>query len=182
MTQDRAVAIEAFLRRIGWAAADRAHLAGDASARSYLRLRRGGQTAVLMDSPPGSGGDVGDFIRIAAHLAGLGLSSPRILEAETEAGFLLLEDLGDALFTRVVQDDPALEQPLYAAAVDVLLTLQAAAPPKDLPNLSASDWAEAATFAPRFYATAITEAEPDLGAFRACLARALQAWLTDRAS
>lgn len=171
---ERDAAKEGFLRRIGWADTERAHLAGDASARSYLRLRRGGLSVVLMDSPPGAD-DVGDFIRIAGHLSGLGLSSPRILEADTGNGFLLLEDLGDALYTRVVADDPASEPKLYAGAVDVLLAVQAAAPPSGLPDLGAADWADAAGFAPSFYAGAILGQAPDAAAFTGLLMQAMAA-------
>src|SRR5690606_38195706 len=128
----RAAEKAGFLRRAGWGAAERGHLAGDASARSYERLRLGDRTAVLMDSPPGPADDTADFLRIGAHLAGLGLSPPQVLEAEPERGLLLLEDLGDALFTAVLADDPALEPLLYAAAVDVLLALQEAPPPGHL--------------------------------------------------
>jgi aminoglycoside/choline kinase family phosphotransferase len=170
---DRAALKEAFLRRIGWADADRAHLAGDASARSYLRLRQGAQTAVLMDNPPGIADTVDDFLRIAAHLSGLGLSAPRIHEADAENGFVLMEDLGDALFTRVVAEDPAMELPLYESAIDVLLTAQSAAPPSRLDALSASDWAAAAGLAPQFYAAGATGRVPDAAAFTAALAAAL---------
>lgn len=165
----------AFLHRAGWGAAERSHLAGDASARSYERLRLGDRSAVLMDSPPGPADDTADFLRIGAHLAGLGLSPPRVLEAEPERGLLLLEDLGDALFTTVLAKDPALEPPLYAAAVDVLLALQEAPPPGGLPNLSAADWAEAAGFAPEFYAAAVTGTPPEAGRYTEALARTLEA-------
>lgn len=174
MIAGRAALLEAFLRRIGWADADRAHLAGDASARSYLRLRRGAQVAVLMDSPPGAGDDVADFLHIAAHLTRLGLSAPRIHEVDEANGFLLLEDLGDALYTRVLADDPALEAPLYAAAVDVLLAVQAAPAPPGLEALTAADWAAAAGFAPQFYSAGITGVVPDSSAYAAHLMAALQ--------
>ena len=162
-----------FLARAGWGGAARAHLAGDASARSYQRLRQGDRTAVLMDSPPGPGDDTADFLRIGAHLAGLGLSPPQVLEAEPDRGLLLLEDLGDALFTTVLQADPGLEPDLYAAAVDVLLVLQQAAPPGALPDLSARDWAEAAGFAPQFYVAAATGTTPEAGRFTETLTQAL---------
>ena len=164
----------AFLRRAGWAAAERGHLAGDASARSYERLRLGGRTAVLMDSPPGPADDTADFLRIGAHLAGLGLSPPQVLEAEPERGLLLLEDLGDALFTTVLAQEPALEPQLYAAAVDVLLALQQAPPPGGLPDLSARDWAGAADFAAQFYAAAVTGTQPEAGRYTEALKCALE--------
>ena len=39
-----------FLESTGWGNAAREPLTGDASARKYLRLRRGGRTAILMDA------------------------------------------------------------------------------------------------------------------------------------
>ena len=163
----------AFLARAGWGAAHRAHLAGDASARSYERLGLGDKVAVLMDAPPSAGEGTAEFLRIGAHLAGLGLSSPQVYEADEALGFLLLEDLGDALYTTVLQGDPGLEQPLYDAAVDVLLTVQAGPMPGDAPNLSARDWAEAAGFAPDWYAAAITGQRPDATRFTETLTEAM---------
>jgi len=130
---------------------------------------------VLMDSPPGPSDDTADFLRIGAHLAGLGLSPPQVLEAEPERGLLLLEDLGDALFTTVLAEDPSQESPLYAAAVDVLLALQDHPPPGGLPNLSAHDWAEAAGFAPAFYTAAATGTQPETARYTEALTHALQA-------
>ena len=163
----------AFLARAGWGAAERAHLAGDASARSYERIRLGGKVAVLMDAPPEAGEGTAEFLRIGAHLAGLGLSSPQVYEADEGLGFLLLEDLGDALYTNVLQNDPALERPLYDAAIDVLLAVQAAPMPGDVPDLSARDWAEAAGFAPDWYVAAITGQRPDAAGFTAVLTQTL---------
>ncbi len=162
-----------FLAAAGWATARRAHLAGDASARSYQRLTKGSQSAVLMDSPPGQGDDVAAFVRIAGHLLSLGLSAPRILEADLAQGFLLLEDLGDALFTRVVESTPAIEPLLYDGAVDVLIAVQTATPPAPVPDLSAQKWAAAAGFAPVWYAGAIHGKAPDEAEFTGLLTAAL---------
>lgn len=164
MTQRKQWA-QAFLDRAGWGAADRAFLAGDASDRSYDRLTRGIDRAVLMDAPPGKGDDPAIFVAIATHLAGLGLSPPRVLAQDFTTGFLLLEDLGDGLFARLVAQDPALETPLYEAAVDVLVTVQGHAAPQGLPDLSAADWAEAAAFALDWYAFAATGTRPDRRGF-----------------
>ena len=164
-----------FLRRAGWAAAESGHLAGDASARSYERLRLGDRTAVLMDSPPGPGDDTADFLRIGAHLAGLGLSPPPGLDGEPDRGLLLLEDLGGPPLTTGPGEDPSLEAPLYAAAVDVLLALQDHPPPGGLPDLTARDWAGAAGFAPGFYAAAATGQSRETERYTEALTRALQA-------
>ncbi|PTE16593.1 aminoglycoside phosphotransferase family protein [Pseudogemmobacter blasticus] len=174
MTRNREAAKTLFLRQAGWDAAVRRHLAGDASARRYERLERGADRAVLMDSPPGAGDDVQDFLRIDAHLTAIGLSAPKILAAEPAQGFLLLEDLGDNLYTAAVTKDPAQEAPLYAEAVEVLLHLQRAAPPAPVPDLSAEDWARSAGFVLDFYARAATGAVPDGDDFHAALTTLLQ--------
>lgn len=145
---------EVFLDRAGWGAAERRPLAGDASERRYDRLVLGQKRAVLMDAPPGIADDTATFVRIARHLASLGLSPPAVLSEDHGGGFLLLEDLGDGLFSRLVAEDPAMDVPLYSAATDVLLRLQDGPMAPDLIDLSARDWAEAAAFALSWYAFA----------------------------
>ena len=175
MATDRHALSEAFLAIAGWANATRRPLAGDASDRRYDRLTRGAESAILMDAPPGKGDDPVDFIRIADHLAALGLSPPRIFARDLTHGFLLLEDLGDRLVAREA-DDPAQETLLYRLAVDVLVHLQAYPAPAGLPDLSAEDWAEAACFAPdwyRFAALGDTADHSIRAAFRAELTRLL---------
>ncbi|MCE6952523.1 phosphotransferase [Cereibacter sphaeroides] len=169
---ERAALSRAFLERAGWGGAARGFLAGDASDRSYDRLTNSAGTAVLMDAPPGRGDDPAAFVAIAAHLRGLGLSAPEVLAADLPNGFLLLEDLGDALFARLLPD-PVAEPMLYAAATDVLVHLQDAPAPAGLPDLSAQDWAEAAGFAPDWYAFAATGQRPDRARFTALLAEAM---------
>lgn len=170
---DRAAAIRSFLQASGWGSALRQHLAGDASDRRYERLRLGAATAVLMDNPPGGVDDPAAFSAMARHLRGLGLSAPAILGENLSQGLLLLEDLGDDLFARLLQADPSREAELYAPAVDVLLRLQEAAPPAGLQNLSAEDWANAAAFALDWYAFAATGSKPDPAPFVQALTAAL---------
>lgn len=124
MTQ-RSTAAATFLATTQWRGAAQTMLAGDASNRKYFRLRHpiSGESAVLMDAAPDLGEDVRPFVKIAQHLLAMGLSAPRILAQDLEQGFLLLEDLGDALFARVVADTPTMEEPLYQAATDVLTAL-----------------------------------------------------------
>lgn len=129
---DREKLAAAFLATTSWSTANSAPLAGDASNRRYDRLTDPitKRTAVLMDAPPEKGEDVGAFTFIARHLCKLGLSAPIILAEDTQHGFLLIEDLGDDLFARIIQNDPSLEVPLYEAATDVLVKLHAAPIPK----------------------------------------------------
>ena len=123
------------LEGAGWADAQAAPLAADASLRSYQRLRLDGETAVLMDAPPPRE-EVEPFIAMADWLRQCGYSAPRIMAADEQAGFVLLEDLGDALYEQAITDG-ASELELYEAAVDLLVDLQSHAPPSHLPHHTA---------------------------------------------
>lgn len=115
----------------GWGDAHRSLLAGDASFRKYYRLVRGTERAVLMDAPAPQE-DVRPFITIANHLEAIGLSAPRILAEDAAAGFLLLDDLGDDTYTRLLAAG-ADEAELYGLAIDVLAELHRHEPPLDVP-------------------------------------------------
>jgi aminoglycoside/choline kinase family phosphotransferase len=120
----RAAEITDFLAGSGWASATRAPLAGDASARRYERLRRGETSAILMDTPPGSGLDTTPFLAVASWLRRGGLGAPEILAAAPDRGLALLEDFGDDLFAILCARDPHCEPILYDAAVDTLARMQ----------------------------------------------------------
>jgi len=124
MPTERAAIIERFLDGAGWGGARRTPLAGDASSRRYLRLRRNSDTAVLMDAPADRDGTE-RFIAVTRHLLACELSAPRIVAADVSQGLLLLEDFGDALFPAVLARDPGRERPLFEAATDVLAELHA---------------------------------------------------------
>lgn len=128
-TDPRIAARDALLAAHGWAPEQAAPLAGDASARKYLRLTDGARRAVLMDSDPAAGEDPAPFIASTKALQQRGFSAPEIIAADPQAGFLLLEDLGDALFAKVCEAEPREEQELYGAAADLLARLHAEHPP-----------------------------------------------------
>ena len=141
--------IKVFLKDTEWDKAERAPVPGDASTRRYERLTLDGQKAVLMDAPKGAeapsepeGASVADrqalgynalarlagpnpeaFACIANELTKRGFSAPKIIAADMEKGFMLLEDLGDDLYARVIADDPKKERPLYEAAIDTLAAI-----------------------------------------------------------
>lgn len=147
-TSDRDAALDAFLDKAGWGDAERRPLAGDASTRRYVRLVRGETSAMLMDAPAGAeapacppgatpeerkalgynaqarlaGPSLVAFAGLSDALCERGLSAPAILASDFGHGFLLLEDLGDALFARLLPDQ-AHEGTLYAAAVDTLAAI-----------------------------------------------------------
>lgn len=127
---DRLIRSNAFLARAGWGDTARGKLAGDASFRKYERLQRGAETAVLMDAPPPQE-DVRPFLRVARELLKRGYAAPQILAEDVEHGFLLLEDLGDDLYARLLTRG-ADENLLYGAAIDFLLDLHCHPAPADL--------------------------------------------------
>ena len=128
---DRGASIARLLGAAGFGSAERRPLAGDASIRRYVRLTGGPRPALLMDADPALM-DVRPFLRVAGWLSAQGLSAPEVLAADPPAGLVLLEDLGDGSFTRELAggNDP---ERLYHTAVDVLVALQRATPPADLP-------------------------------------------------
>lgn len=128
---NRSEQITEFLAQSDWNNAARTSLAGDASTRRYERLiNPDGKPAVLMDAPPESDENIRLFIQIARHLSANGFSAPEIYADDAETGLILLEDLGDDLFTRVISADPRTETQLYQSACDVLVQLhQIESPP-----------------------------------------------------
>ncbi len=137
----REILIRDFLAAQGWGAAERRLLAGDASFRRYDRLRLDGRPAVLMDAPPPME-NVAPFVRIGRLLHGLGFSAPEILAVDQANGFVLLEDLGDDTYTRLLNAGRD-EAPLYALAVDTLIELHRRLPAEALAALPEFDDARA---------------------------------------
>ena len=160
MASDREPLKQAFLAKAGLADARRQPLAGDASTRAYERLHLpDGTSRIFMDQPPSdetspcppsatpaerltlgynaqarlAAGRVEAFVDVARYLTSLGLSAPSVLAADPAEGLAVLEDLGDDLFARLMEQGAA-EEPLYDAAVDVLVRLHADVPPDVLPG------------------------------------------------
>jgi aminoglycoside/choline kinase family phosphotransferase len=158
LRSEREEARRAFLARAGMGGAEREALAGDASTRRYERIRPSqGAPLIFMDQPPSvetqpcppeatpaeraalgynamarlAAGRVEAFVACAGYLRSLGLSAPMVVNAEPEAGFALLEDLGDDLFAGLTAAG-ADERPLYDGAIDTLARLHAEAPPDRL--------------------------------------------------
>jgi aminoglycoside/choline kinase family phosphotransferase len=154
-----------FLKAAGLGEAARDPLPGDASTRRYERLiLPSGRPLMLMDqpaaaeSPPAdpswspeqrraagwnatarlSAGRIEAFVAVAGHLRSLGLSAPEIVAVDAAAGLAVLEDFGDDLFARVIEQGEA-EEPLYLAAVEALATLHVAETPTVLSG-AAGDW------------------------------------------
>lgn len=120
-----------FLHAIGWGGAEVLPLAGDASFRRYFRAVEPDRRAVLMDAPP-EHEDVRPFLSVARMLLGAGFAAPQILGEDLSRGFLLIEDFGDRLMGPVLKAEPALEQGVYAQAVDILSALHDRVAPEGL--------------------------------------------------
>ena len=158
MSSDREAERLEFLKRAGVADAERRPLPGDASTRRYERLiMPGGATLMLMDQPPAaesvicepemtpeqrqtagwnatarlSAGRIEAFAGVAAYLRGLGLSAPEIFTLDAPRGLAVMEDFGDGLFARVIEDGQD-ETPLYLGAIEALARLHDETPPPSL--------------------------------------------------
>ena len=149
--------MERFIAEAGWTGAELQPLAGDASTRRYVRLVRGGRSAMLMDQPRGAetaacprdaspderrklgynamarlaGPDCRPFAAVSHYLRGRGLSAPDILAHDYGNGFLLIEDLGDGRFADLMAGGQS-ERVFYETAIDALVDLHAAPAPKTL--------------------------------------------------
>ena len=109
----------AFLAQHGHSAPCLTAFAADASPRRYYRLE--GQGAILMEDPTDPVGYAA-YLRLSAHLNGLGLSAPKVLASDPPKGLALIEDFGDATYANCLADGHD-EGALYELAVDALLHL-----------------------------------------------------------
>ncbi|OOY22909.1 hypothetical protein BMI91_15705 [Thioclava sediminum] len=141
--------VQSFLTAAGWHDASRRPLAGDASARSYERLTRGADRAVLMKAPDGA--EIARFTRIGYWLAEAGFSTPNVLARDDAAGLLLLEDFGDALAARHLDATPEDEPALYALITEFLADMPRHPPPEDLPLLDGPALADLLDLVLEFY-------------------------------
>jgi len=136
--------IGAFLSANGWGKAKRTPVQGDASTRSYEKLKLGSKHALLMNAPftlsknpymrtaKLAGSDPQAFICLATELTRRGFSAPHILAADMDNGLLLLEDLGANLFAQVLMRQPQKELQLYQAAISCLAALYRSSFPDDM--------------------------------------------------
>ncbi len=140
-SQPREALIAAFLTRAGWGGAKRSLLAGDASFRRYDRLRHQDAGAVLMDAPPPME-RVAPYVAIAHLLRDHDFSAPAILAADEANGLLLIEDLGDDTYSRLLEQGRD-ERALYELATDVLIEIRRRVRERGLEHLPEFDIARA---------------------------------------
>ena len=104
-------------------------VSGDASFRRYFRVfDQQARPLIVMDAPP-EHEDCRPFLAIARHWHKAGIAVPRIHDDNLELGFLLLEDLGDALMLPALDDNSA--DAHYRGALDELARIAALPAPDD---------------------------------------------------
>ena len=153
---ERLKLLRQFLEHAGFAEAARRRMAGDASIRSYARLNKDRTSFILMNSPRRPDGppiydgkpysaavhlaeDVRPFVAMDEGLRAHGLSAPEIHHTDLEHGFLITEDLGQAV---LFEGDPPRPMPdRYEAATDMLVALHRAPLPETLPLAAQANYA-----------------------------------------
>ena len=142
-------ALKDFVRAAGWDGAEWHPLGQDASTRRYIRLRRGEDSALLMDAPPVesvhckpdfteqervslgwnastrlAASRVDAFALIAGHLRARGLSAPEVYAHDSARGIALIKDFGVGReFARLIERGAEDEVALYSAAAETLAHL-----------------------------------------------------------
>ena len=114
---------------VGW---EVTRLPGDASNRSYFRLSGPGRFMVMKlaaepfsseEGPSGGASRRLPFCDVADYLSRGNVAVPEILVTDLDAGFLVLEDLGDVTLERALAAGGN-RRDLYRWAIDVLVDMQ----------------------------------------------------------
>lgn len=124
---DLPAGISGFLEKSGWAGAEIEPIPGDASFRRYFRLRRAGESAMLMHAPPPNEDPV-PFLDVARWLTANGQRAPEILAEDAARGWVLTEDFGNNRMREFVEADQAREEGAYASAIDAIARLHRCEP------------------------------------------------------
>jgi len=110
----------------------------DASFRRYFRLdvlpeqqAALGPTLIAMDAPPERENVLG-YVKLDEMLGHAGVTVPRIVATDYEAGLMLLSDLGTTTYLSVLDHDNA--STLYAEALEALVKFQLTSQPGVLPE------------------------------------------------
>lgn len=115
----------------------------DASFRRYFRvhaqINNKPNSYILMDAPPPME-DIKPFLKVANLFAKQKINVPEIFAFDETQGFILLADMGNTTYMRVLNNDnPETSYKLYQAAIDRLICLQSNLSDQDLADLMPYD-------------------------------------------
>ena len=130
---ERLDSISKFLAAAGYGDCQRQFLEGDASFRRYERIMRTGACFVLMDMPARPDGppvkhgrpysaiahlaeDIGAVLAVNAHLESYGYSVPHTYAHDVARGLAVIEDLGDAVYGKMMTAGQDVSEPLATAS------------------------------------------------------------------
>ncbi|WP_250513894.1 phosphotransferase [Caballeronia sp. INDeC2] len=125
--------LENFAGRYRLNVASLAPASADASFRRYFRLESDsehGKTLIAVDAPPPE--KCREFVQVAGLLEAANVHVPKILEADFDAGFMLVTDLGTTTYISVLDEKNA--RPMMRAAIDTLIRFQQTAREGVLPS------------------------------------------------
>jgi len=110
-------------------------LPSDASSRTYHRIMLENESYILMDDNS-KNNDIYQFYKIDKFLSENNIRVPKIIEEDLSNGFLLLEDLGDDIFSKLIASGES-QEILYSKATDVLIDIanNIKEKPEFVPNL-----------------------------------------------
>ncbi|MFL2839192.1 MAG: aminoglycoside phosphotransferase family protein [Pseudohongiellaceae bacterium] len=103
-------------------------VSGDASFRRYFRAVQNRKTFIAVDAPP-EHEDSAAFVKVCGMFRDAGVHAPEVYAVDCEQGFMLLEDLGDAMVLPEMlacQAGRDINKPdrIYRIAIDTLVRIQ----------------------------------------------------------
>jgi N-acetylmuramate 1-kinase len=104
-------------------------LAGDASPRRYLRLKVSNSSFIVMVAAADA--SLRAFINISKFLVANNITAPKVYHLDIENGFLLLQDFGDDLLLKTLNNSANKHlalQKYYTQAIDSLILMQRMSP------------------------------------------------------
>jgi len=96
-------------------------ISGDASFRRYFRFQDNGTSYIAVDAPPATEKNQA-FVDLSRAYSTQNVPVPNVLHVDFEAGYLMLEDLGDVLFSSQLESGKEAE--LYTKALSHLAAIQ----------------------------------------------------------
>lgn len=118
--------------RYGLRAEALAPASSDAGFRRYFRVpSESGRSFIVMDAPP-EHENTPQYLKVCALMREAGLNVPEVFEADLDAGFALISDLGNQTHLDVLNEENAAK--LMDAATTALVTWQKASRPGVLPE------------------------------------------------